>query len=293
MPPARAVRTVVLSSLIVLCGLSIPLVSPAPVVSGDSGERPAPGSVRTVESPSVTYVDSCTTITESGVYVLTADFGASAGLSQSCLRVEASGVVVDGGGHALEGRGVSDTTGIAVNGTAGATNVTVRNVSVARFNRGVAVVNSSDIVLSNITASDNAYGVTLENTVGVRITGNNISRNVVGIRLTNASDTRIVDNTLSQNQAARMVFEHEREEMTPFDDNLKKTTTLEETDSATADETTAGAAITDETTTGGRDRDDGDAYAALLGDRVVFGASVLLTVFVIFAFVWRYRGGDV
>lgn len=292
MSSARTARPGALPVLIALCVLVIPAVSPVTAVTGDGGEgdddivAPSTGDARAVESPSVTYVDSCTTITEPGLYVLTADFGASVGLSGSCLRVRTSGVVVDGAGYTLQGRGVSDTTGIAVNGTAGGANVTVRNVTVRRFNRGIAVVNSSDIAIRNVTASHNAYGVTLENTIGARVVGNNLSQNVVGIRLTNVTDAHVVGNDLSQNGATGMVVEDERQDATASPENKRKVAT-------TAGD--AGSATDGDRGRDGRgaDGDHGRTGGDTGSDGLFVGVGIMLTVLAVLAVAWRFRSGDV
>jgi len=50
-------------------------------------------------------LDACTTITEPGTYELTADLTTAQPVGGACIRIEASGVVFDGGGHTIRGNG--------------------------------------------------------------------------------------------------------------------------------------------------------------------------------------------
>ncbi|MFC7047007.1 hypothetical protein ACFQH6_17840 [Halobacteriaceae archaeon GCM10025711] len=61
-----------------------------------------------------TTLDSCTTITEGGRYVLAGDVVDSD--ADTCIRVRASDVVLDGAGHRVDGVGAFGTAGVVVRG---------------------------------------------------------------------------------------------------------------------------------------------------------------------------------
>jgi hypothetical protein len=79
----------------------------------------------------VEQIDSRTTVTRPGRYELVEDIrnGGGTHLSDACLRIQSSDVVLDGGGHTVDGHGVSDTVGIAVGSDTALENVVVTNVT--------------------------------------------------------------------------------------------------------------------------------------------------------------------
>lgn len=123
-----------------------------------------------------TEIDACTTITESGTYVVADDLGADD--RPSCIRIEADDVVLDGGGHVLDG----GTPAVAVQRfvertfrgqpapgderwrragvlAVDAENVTVRNVETTGWLAGVSFVNVTDGVVRDVVARGNGFGV--------------------------------------------------------------------------------------------------------------------------------------
>ena len=151
--------------------------------------------------PNATPIDSCTTIRESGTYVLTTDVvhDKSTRLSESCITILADDVVFDGQGHRIEGNGISDTRGVQTN----ATNVTVRDVVVAEWGRGIYYVNASGGTIAGVNATGNAYGIDLDWSSDVRIVENNVSGNLVGVDLTRSNDDiHLRDNRVRGNHVA-------------------------------------------------------------------------------------------
>ena len=65
------------------------------------------------------------------------------------LVVDRDGIVLDGGGHSLQGTGSGN--GISI---IGRTNVTVKNIRIQNFERGVHIVASS---YNNISGNNNSY----------------------------------------------------------------------------------------------------------------------------------------
>ncbi|WP_157533249.1 right-handed parallel beta-helix repeat-containing protein, partial [Haloferax profundi] len=96
-----------------------------------------------------TSVSTCTTISQPGVYDITANLTNS---SASCLDIESDDVVLNGNGHTITGNGSG--VGIAVgNGTA-ISNVTVRNVTVDTWRTGVRLNNTDESTLDSVTSTN-------------------------------------------------------------------------------------------------------------------------------------------
>lgn len=151
-----------------------------PTVTARSGPRP---------------VGECATISEPGRYVIEENrtYAGTAG-STACITVEADDVVLEGSGTTFDGRGISDTTGIRV---VGASNVTVRNLTVTDWHEGVHYVNATDGAVRNVHVSESPYGVAVENSTGVTVTESRFSRDIVGVRLRDDRNTRLSNNTFT------------------------------------------------------------------------------------------------
>lgn len=155
----------------------------------------------TAASPA-TPVDSCTTITEPGVYVLTTDLkdNKDTRISESCIEIQTDDVVFDGDGHIIDGKGISDTRGVSVNASAEATNVTVRNLTVSDWNVGVFYQSVSGGEIQSVNASGNAYGINLDDSTDVEVRENSVSHNLVGIDLLRGNaDVTVTNNTVEDN----------------------------------------------------------------------------------------------
>lgn len=152
-----------------------------------------------------TGVDGCTTITEPGRYVLSADVeNADRGenftfISQACIRIESSDVVFDGDGHTVDGFGVSDTTAIRVGGDGTLSNVTVENLAVDEWNRGIYVENVTNATVRDANVSGNALGVFLEDSTAVKLRNVTATDNFVGVYAGNVSGA-FADSTLQDGE---------------------------------------------------------------------------------------------
>jgi hypothetical protein len=93
-------------------------------------------------------------------------------------------VVLDGRSGLVDGNGVSDTTGVLVEGV---TNVTVRNLRVENWNRGVAVRNASDVTVREVNATGNAVGIEGQN-ASVRVVDVTVDSNLRGVVLADPGD---------------------------------------------------------------------------------------------------------
>ncbi|WP_458206037.1 NosD domain-containing protein [Haladaptatus sp. NG-SE-30] len=148
--------------------------------------------------PTAPTIDSCTTITEPGHYVLGSDIhNGKTRISTGCVVVQADDVVLDGRGHTLDGFGVSDTSGILVEN---ASDVTVRNVHVKDWNRGIAVRDSNDVTIQGVRASRNAIGIDVRNS-NARLVGNTVTKDLQGIVLADPWDDDLQNNDIQNNHA--------------------------------------------------------------------------------------------
>lgn len=151
--------------------------------STETSTRPAVSAAQA----DVTQINSCTTITSPGRYVLTTDIidDRTTRLSESCIQIAANNVIFDGGNHTIDGKGISDTRGIVTNGT----NVTVQNVAVSDWNLGIYYVNASGGTIRGVTATKNAFGIALDWSQDVTVADNTASHNLIGINLVRSDDS--------------------------------------------------------------------------------------------------------
>jgi parallel beta-helix repeat protein len=100
--------------------------------------------------PSPQPIDSCTTITEPGTYELTTDLDTRQGVGDACVRIEASGVVFDGGGHTVRGNGSGTGVGVGDCCIEGPDDVIVRNVEVVHFSDGITSYEADHLRIRNV-----------------------------------------------------------------------------------------------------------------------------------------------
>jgi parallel beta-helix repeat protein len=142
------------------------------------------------------------------LYILTGDlpFG---------ILVERSNIVVDGSGYTLQGdgevHGPADILGMGLE-IDGCRNVTVRNLTIEEFTRGIRFTDSSDCHTYHNSLVNNTFGVEMgyadetysnNNTVS----GNFIKGNDVGIRLIHGSSNTISENTITDNDEGVSIWE--------------------------------------------------------------------------------------
>ena len=144
-----------------------------------------------------TPVDSCTTISESGTYVLTTNV--TNRTANPCISITANNVVFDGGGHTLAGD--KPNYGIRVdNGAADQSNVTVRNVRAEGWVRAISVINASDSVVERTITTDSIEGVLVQESTGVVVQNNDAHDNALGIHIRNAERNVVRRNVANDNK---------------------------------------------------------------------------------------------
>ena len=106
---------------------------------------------RTGAQEGPTTITDCREIDEPGEYVLGDDLSAEG----SCLSIRASDVTLDGNGHTIEGDGTG--TGIAI--LTGSSNVTIQDLTVRNFNRGIGVLVGANAHVLDVTVERSGDGL--------------------------------------------------------------------------------------------------------------------------------------
>ncbi|MGC9072328.1 MAG: NosD domain-containing protein [Acidilobus sp.] len=117
----------------------------------------SPGSAAGNQDAQVNYITSCTNITSPGYYELASNLTGYQ-TTHYCIGVFSSNVVLDGGGHALNGappRGPMGLEGIYVGEASG--NVTIDNVIVENYYYDVYTAGDA-VMVKDVTAKGGMYG---------------------------------------------------------------------------------------------------------------------------------------
>jgi parallel beta-helix repeat protein len=116
--------------------------------------------------------------------------------------VERNNIIIDGGGHAVEGSQVGN--GITLEGR---NNVTIKNTMIENFSSlsyfegsGIYLSNSSNINVTQNRITNNRYGITLESSSNDTLSGNDVNSNSYeGIRFEYSFNNVLSDNNVSNN----------------------------------------------------------------------------------------------
>lgn len=182
---------------------SIAVLVVALVVSSASAGAAAAGATPPIaghqtETAQATEIDSCTTIGQSGRYVLTADIENA---TQTCIEITADDVFLDGAGHAIAGMDARFARHTGVRATA-AEGVTVTNLTLTDWGfAGVYLRGVTDAQVRNVTATGSRFGVTVRSADGVRVVGVNATNNsAAGVDVSTTNDAVVADGTLADNR---------------------------------------------------------------------------------------------
>ena len=188
---------VVVALVVVLAGA----VGGAALLRSDGStaiEPPLPFDDPPADARQATNIDSCTEIAAPGRYVLARNLTDSG--ADTCIRIRSDDVVLEGGGHAVDGRGTFGTAGVVVRsgGEAPLANVTVRNLTVTDWDDGIRYIGVTGGAVVGTTAARNRVGLSLLNAREVRVADNVARGNRLrGISLLESS----ANNTLANNTA--------------------------------------------------------------------------------------------
>jgi parallel beta-helix repeat protein len=175
----RALITVIV--IAVVC-TGVPLVATMPV------------------STQPTEVALCTTIDQSGRYVLTVDVINTA--STACIQITASDVVFDGQGHTIDSNGDGRRGVYVHNDATRLTNVTIQNVTVTDWkDAGIEFESVDNGRIVNNTAIDNGEdGIELDSSDNNTVSSNNASGNgFFGITLIISTNNSVASNNVNVN----------------------------------------------------------------------------------------------
>jgi len=153
----------------------------------------ADGSIDPPDAP-ITTVDKTT-------YTLTGNITSS----YTGIWVERDSIVIDGAGYTIQGSGVAPFGGITL---ICRTNVTIENVRITAFSRGIILGSSKSNTISgnNITAND--WGIDLSLSNNNTISGNNVGNNWFNIGLDSSSNNKFHHNSLIKEDICLQVLRY-------------------------------------------------------------------------------------
>ncbi len=129
-----------------------------------------------------TDIDACGDIIQEGEYRLNRNLTNDL----TCIDIQSGNVTLDGAGFTISGEGLLDNYGVYV------------------FNSTMQLTN---ITLSNLTVVDWTKGIVFDNVTGGSITNITASLNIDGISLYDSSNLFLASNVLDQNSHAGMILE--------------------------------------------------------------------------------------
>ncbi|QRV16893.1 right-handed parallel beta-helix repeat-containing protein [Haloterrigena salifodinae] len=145
-------------------------------------------------------ITECTTITESGTYVLADDLETAP--ETACITVRASDVLIDGRGHSISGPNGQGVEGVGVSvqppGEESISNVTVTDLTLERLRTGIVFDDVTDGVIKAVTSEMTTIAGTnfvLVDADRNTLVDNDLERGGSGIYLINANENVVVGNS--------------------------------------------------------------------------------------------------
>jgi PGF-pre-PGF domain-containing protein len=143
-----------------------------------------------------TNISSCQTISSAGVYTLNTDI-TNYTSTTTCIYISTSNVVFDGQGYTLDG---VDSFSYGVYVGPGISNVTVKNLRVSDWNRGIYYRQTDNGSIENVTAiSNTGNGIHLWSSNNNNLINNTASNNNYGILIESSSNNTLTNSNLSNN----------------------------------------------------------------------------------------------
>ncbi|NJD54397.1 MAG: hypothetical protein FIB07_16230 [Candidatus Methanoperedens sp.] len=147
---------------------------------------------------SATQINSCTTISSPGEYILAQNIiNSTAG---TCIKITSDNVVFDGRNHTIDGvdtfTSAVPSYGIYVNNPAETLiNVTVKNLKVTDWDSGILYEGAAGGVITGNLAYSNNIGVYLLSSGNITLANNTANSNIIGVSLYSSSYNTLAGNT--------------------------------------------------------------------------------------------------
>jgi parallel beta-helix repeat protein len=173
------------------------------VVASVLGTGAMAGFATAQQSGETTEIDSCTTITESGTYLLTEDVENSE--AETCISIETSDVALDGNGHTIDGTDAEGTAGIRAEFADG---VTVRDVTVSDWTTGIEYQSDADDgTVTDVTVTSNLVGIGVHDASNLTVTDSEATSNEgIGVDFFVSAENTVTDTTTSDNGGPGLSF---------------------------------------------------------------------------------------
>ncbi|WP_248910333.1 NosD domain-containing protein [Halocatena marina] len=144
-----------------------------------------------------TPINSCTTITSSGEYILTQNITNSS--ATTCIDIQASDVVFDGNGHTIDGIDNNSSFGVFARGVS--SDVTVTNLTSTDWRDGIIYLSSDNGTVENTITKSNFQGIYGAGDMNNNSINNNkvVNNTADGIILFGGPSSPTTNNTLSNN----------------------------------------------------------------------------------------------
>jgi|GEM_PF-1184378 len=145
-----------------------------------------------------TLIVSCTLISSPGYYILNQDILNSE--ESICINISSSDVVFDGAGYNITGKNNGGTFGVYVhNPDFSINNVTVKNLIVTDWERGIFFDYAQNGSIINNTVNSNSYGIKIISGSNNFLLNNSVNYNWDGIHLEYTSGNNLTNNTAGTN----------------------------------------------------------------------------------------------
>ncbi len=121
-----------------------------------------------------TDIDTCQDIIQEGEYRLSQNLSSDS----TCINIQSGNVTLDGAGFAISGEDLPDSYGVYVsNSTIKLTNITLSNMTVVDWARGIIFNNVTNGSITNITARSNIAGISLYDSSNHLLASNILDQN--------------------------------------------------------------------------------------------------------------------
>lgn len=146
------------------------------------------------EARGAQYIDTCTTISESGTYILSKNITNSR--ASNCIYIKTNDVIFNGAGYIIDGTGALGSNGVYVHPGFFKTikNVTVKNVIAKDWNKGIYYHGADNGKLEDNNVSSSFQGIYLDSSGSNILSGNIVNSDDNGISFISSSNSNTLFN---------------------------------------------------------------------------------------------------